>query len=178
MADDARPDGKRLMLLGIALIVLGVISILAPAMAGGAVVIVIGLVMLIAGVAQIVQAMRAESMRHKIMPLILGGITTLAGVGVLAHPVLGMGVLTLLLLIFFVVEGLWKIIASFSYRPAEGWVWLLLGGLLSLVLGVLIWNQWPVSGMWAVGVLVGVDLLSTGLAMVVLATTLKRLAPE
>jgi len=49
-------------------------------------------------------------------------------------------------------------------------VWVLGSGVLSLLLGLLIWNQWPVSGMWAVGVLVGVDLLSTGISMVVLAS--------
>jgi uncharacterized membrane protein HdeD (DUF308 family) len=88
---------------------------------------------------------------------------------------LGLGFLTLLLAAFFVVEGIWKIVSSFSYRSASGWVWVLVSGVLSLLLGLLIWNQWPVSGMWAVGVLVGVDLLSTGISMVVLASALRRI---
>ena len=79
--------------------------------------------------------------------------------------------IALLLAIFFVMEGIWKIIASFSYRPASGWLAILASGVIALVLGLLIWNQWPVSGLWAVGILVGVDLLMTGISMVTLASS-------
>jgi len=82
--------------------------------------------------------------------------------------------LTLLLVVFFVVEGTGKMVSAFSYRPSSGWVWMFVSGVLSLLLALIIWNQWPVSGMWAVGVLVGVDLLSTGASMVVLALALRR----
>ncbi len=77
---------------------------------------------------------------------------------------------------YFLIEGIWKVIASFRYRPATGWLWLLISGVISLVLGWLIWMQWPISGMWAVGVLVGVNLLSTGIALVSLASTLRNAA--
>ncbi|NIO42670.1 MAG: HdeD family acid-resistance protein, partial [Burkholderiales bacterium] len=82
---------------------------------------------------------------------------------VIGHPLLGLTFLTLLLVVYFLIEGIWKVIASFRYRPATGWLWLLISGVISLVLGWLIWMQWPISGMWAVGVLVGVNLLSTGI---------------
>jgi len=99
----------------------------------------------------------------------LGVIAALAGIAVVMHPILGLAFLTLLLATYFVAEGVWKIIASFRYRPNAGWGWLLGSGLLSLVLGWLIWSQWPISGLWAVGVLVGVNLLATGAALVTLA---------
>jgi uncharacterized membrane protein HdeD (DUF308 family) len=73
-----------------------------------------------------------------------------------------------------VAEGVWKIVVSFRYKPAIGWKWLLASGVLSLVLGLLIWSQCPVSGIWAVGVLVGVNLLGTGLALVTLASALRK----
>ncbi|MFQ6024450.1 MAG: HdeD family acid-resistance protein [Acidiferrobacterales bacterium] len=176
MNDSVVVDGRRLMMLGVALLVLGAIALLAPVFAGSAVVIIIGVVLLVAGIGQFVQGMRAESWRSKVMPLILGVITGLCGILVIGHPLLGLGFLTLLLVAFFVVEGVWKVVSSFSYRPASGWVWMLVSGVVSLLLGLLIWNQWPVSGMWAVGVLVGVDLLSTGMSMVVLASALRRVA--
>jgi uncharacterized membrane protein HdeD (DUF308 family) len=175
MNDLAAVDGKRLMMLGVTLLVLGAIALLAPVFTGGAVVITIGIVLLLAGTGQFIQGMRAESWRDKMMPVILGVITALCGILVIGHPLLGLGFLTLLLLAFFVVEGVWKIVSSFSYRPASGWVWMLVSGVVSLLLGLLIWNQWPVSGMWAVGVLVGVDLLSTGVSMIVLASALRRI---
>ncbi len=171
-------DGKRLMMIGIALIVLGAVAVLAPVFAGSAVVITIGIVLLVAGIGQFIQGMQAQSRGDKIMPLVLGAITGLCGILVIGHPLLGLEFLTLLLAVFFVVEGIWKIVSSFSYRPASGWLWVLVSGVLSLVLGLLIWNQWPVSGMWVVGVLVGIDLLSTGISMVVLASALRRIARE
>ena len=94
--------------------------------------------------------------------------------GVLGHPLFGLSFLTLLLAIYFVTGGIAKIVGSFCFRPISGWLTMLLSGLISLLLGVLIWRQWPLSGMWAVGVLVGVDLLATGLSMLALAATVRR----
>jgi uncharacterized membrane protein HdeD (DUF308 family) len=70
----------------------------------------------------------------------------------------------------------WNGCCAFRYRPAAGWGWLLLSGVLSLLLAWLIWAQWPLSGWWAIGVLVGVNLLGTGAALVTLASALKRTA--
>ncbi len=169
------PSTTALTLIGILSIVLGVVAIGTPAVAGTAVVTVIGAVLLVTGIAQIVSGLRSDGWSHKLPPLVLGIITAIAGLGVLGHPLLGLTFLTLLLVIFFVAEGLWKIVASFSYRPATGWLALLVSGIITLVLGVLIWSQWPVSGLWAVGVLVGVDLLTTGISLVAVASTVSRL---
>jgi uncharacterized membrane protein HdeD (DUF308 family) len=171
-----RPSAvKHLKWLGIALIALGVAAVLAPVVAGGAVVTVIGFILLIAGIVPIARGWKAEASKERAMGFTLGIITMLAGIAVIGHPLLGLGVLTLLLAGYFVAEGVWKIVVSFRFRPATGWTWLLLSGAMSLVLGLLIWRQWPVSGIWAVGVLVGINLLGTGLALVTLASTLNKL---
>lgn len=164
-----------LMVVGILLIIFGIVAIATPAIAGTAVVLVIGSVMLIAGIAQTISAFRVESGSSRWVPLVLGIITAAAGLVVLGHPLLGLSFLTLLLTVYFIVEGVWKIFASLSYRPASGWIALLISGILTLLLGGLIWAQWPVSGLWAVGVLVGVNLLFTGLSLVLLATTIKQM---
>ena len=175
MAEKALPGAKYLMLTGIVLIVFGIIAITTPAVAGTAVVWVIGAVLLISGIVQFLQGFREDSWASKLLGVILGVMTTLCGLAVLAHPLLGLTALTLVLAIFFVVEGIWKIVASFSFRPAPGWLAMLFSGLLGWLLGFLIWKQWPMSGMWAIGVLVGVDLLVTGLSMVALAITVRGL---
>jgi uncharacterized membrane protein HdeD (DUF308 family) len=159
---------NRLNWLGILLIVLGIVSILSPAIAGGAVVTVVGLILLVAGVVQVVRAFQMAG-SEKVLTIALGVIAALAGIAVVLHPILGLAFLTLLLVAYFFAEGVWKIIASFRYRPAAGWGWLLSSGILSLVLGWLIWSQWPLSGLWAVGVLVGVNLLGTGASLVTLS---------
>ena len=174
MGNDKRSAIENLNWLGIALIVLGVAAVLVPAVAGSAVVIVIGFILLLAGIVAVVRGLKAEDSAEKAMGLTLGTITGLAGIAVIGHPLFGLAFLALLLVGYFVAEGVWKIIVSFRYKPATGWQWLLVSGVLSLMLGLLIWSQWPISGMWAVGVLVGVNLLGTGLALVALASTLNK----
>ena len=175
MAQDSLPLHRHLNWLGIALIVLGILAIVSPAVAGGTVVTVIGLILLVAGVVQILRALQAEG-TEKVLTLVLGAISVLGGIAVIAHPLLGLAFLTLVLAVYLIVEGAWKMIAAFRYRPAGGWGWLLLSGVLSLLLAWLIWAQWPLSGWWAIGVLVGVNLLGTGAALVTLASALKRAA--
>jgi len=178
MSQKQLPSGNVLMFTGIALVVLGIGAIFSPAIAGKAVVYFIGGLLLATGVLQVITSLRAASAggaiaSGKVSGVILGVITGLAGLVVLAHPLYGLAALTLVLAVFFVAEGIWKIVASFSYRPATGWFAMLLSGVLGLALGWMIWAQWPVSGIWAVGVLVGVDLLSTGASLIAVALTYK-----
>ena len=174
MANEIPPAIKHLHWLGIALIALGVLAVLTPAVAGSAVVIVIGFILLVAGIVAVVRGLKAGDSAEKTTGLILGIVTALAGIAVIGHPLFGLAFLTLLLVGYFVAEGVWKIVVSFRYKPARGWKGLLASGVLSLLLGLLIWSQWPVSGMWAVGILVGVNLLGTGLALVTLASALGK----
>lgn len=169
------PRTKNLKWLGIVLIVLGALAIISPAAAGSAVVITIGIILLVAGAFQIIRGLQLEEWSDKILTTVLGVITALAGIVVIGHPLLGLAFLTLLLAVYFITEGIWKIVISFRYRSQSGWVWLLLSGVVSLLLGVLIWSQWPISGLWAVGILVGINLMSTGIAMVTLASAIKDL---
>ena len=174
MNDKVIPSAGRLKLIGYISAVMGVIAIAAPALAAGTVVLVVGLVMLVAGASQVFQGLRGETWRDRMMPLILGSISCVSGVLVLAHPLLGLGFLTLLLSTYFVAGGLWKILASFRFKRTSGWHWLLIGGVLSLVLGLMIWKQWPLSGVWAIGVLVGIDFITTGASLVILGMAIRQ----
>ena len=174
MARKSLPSSGTLMLIGIVLCLFGVLLLVAPAAVGGAVVRLVALVLAVTGVAHALQSLRATSMMHRTVAVVLGAVV--AGVGILIwfNPELGSGFLTALLMIYFVVNGLWKISTSLRFRPLAHWWWLLLSGLLSLLLAALLWNQWPISGAWAIGVLVGIDLLATGFPMIVLARVLRK----
>lgn len=174
MARKSLPASGTLMVLGIALCLFGVLLLVTPAAVGGAVVRLVALVLVVTGVAYALQSLRAASILHRMVAVVLGAVV--AGVGVLVwlNPELGSGFLTALLMIFFVVNGLWKVSTSLRLRPLGRWWWLLLSGLLSLLLAVVLWNQWPIGGAWAIGVLVGIDLLATGLPMIVLARALRK----
>ena len=174
MSSNDSPRTGHLLLTGIVSILLGIIAIATPAIAGKAVVVVIGLALLCSGAVQIVQGFRADSWSGKLPSLALGALTGVFALAVLAHPLLGLKFLTLLLAAYFAVIGISKIVASFTFRKVFSWPLMFGSGLISLLLGVLIWEQWPLSGLWAVGVLVGVDLLITGISMVALATTVSR----
>jgi len=181
MTEKEMPNTTPLTLMGITLILLGILAVATPAVAGKTVVMVIGIVMLLAGGVQLVSGFRGDSLSNKLGPIILGALALLCGLGLLSEPLFGMVYITLLLAIFFAVEGVWKIITAFSYRPARGWLAFLTSGVLTLVLGLLIWNEWPISGIWAIGVLVGINLLMTGFSLVMVASTirgLKRLAED
>lgn len=179
MSNKTLPGTTYLLCAGILLIVLGVVAIVMPAVAGTAVVWVIGGLLVATGVIECFQAVKSSvSWMHKLFSLVLGVITAICGIAVLAHPFLGMSVLALVLAVFFFVEGVWKILASFSYRAASGWLAMFASGFLALILALLIWQQWPLSGLWAVGILVGVDLLMTGVSMLVLALTIRTVAAK
>ena len=178
MSEASPPSTSYLMWTGIALIIFGAIAVVSPAMMGTAVVMVIGAILLISGGVQLIHGFREDSWASKFLGIILGVIAAICGLAVLAHPLFGLTILTLVLAVFFVVEGIWKVIVSFSFRPAPGWFAMLFSGILGFLLGFLIWKQWPLSGEWAVGILIGVDLLVTGCSMVALAMTIKRVKKD
>jgi uncharacterized membrane protein HdeD (DUF308 family) len=174
MADFKLPSGKWLLITGVLLSLLGLGAIIAPAVAGTTVIYIVGGLLVVTGLILLVVGWRDENWSSKLPNLVYGAIATLTGGSVLAHPFYGLAALALVLAVYFVASGIWKIISSFSYRPAAGWLALLASGVLSVLLGVMLWQQWPLSGPWAVGILVGVELLTTGIALISLALTWKR----
>ena len=175
MSKKSLPGTTFLMLTGIILIVLGIIAITSPAFAGKAFVWVIGGLLLVTGLVQFIGGFRQKTWHAKLMPMVLGAITTICGIAILGHPLFGMKIFTLILAVFFFVEGFWKVVASFSFRPSKGWLAMLASGLLAVVLGLIIWWNWPLSSLLAIGILVGVDLLMTGASMVILSVTVRRM---
>ena len=155
--------------------VLGLLAIVSPLTAGTATVILVGLILLIAGLAQLLAAFRADqSGSSRVLTAMLGAITAVAAVFVLAHPLLGLRFLTFLLVAYLVCEGFWKIIVSLRSMHAAGYLWLLASGILSLLLALLIWQQWPLAGTSAAGILVGVNLVGTGIALLAFAGSIKN----
>jgi uncharacterized membrane protein HdeD (DUF308 family) len=166
MSTNNPPVIKNFKLTGIILCVLGVISLITPAVAGTAVVLVIGSLLLFGGFLYLFQSSQVGDTSGKMMHIILGILMILGGFGIVSHPLFGLSFLTLMMAMFFLFEGTWKIVMSFSMRPAAGWGQVLFSGIISLLLGGLIWGEWPLSGLWAVGTLLGVDLLLTGFFLI------------
>jgi uncharacterized membrane protein HdeD (DUF308 family) len=107
--------------------------------------------------------------------VLLGAIYIGAGVYLLAHPVAGLVTLTLALAIYLFAEGLLELILSFQIRPRQGWGWLLLDGIVTLILSVMIWRTWPMSTEWVIGTLVGISMIFSGATRLMLSLAAGRL---
>ena len=148
---------------GIVTIVLGILAIAAPMVAGVSVALLVGILVLMAGIARMVWALQAGSLGKGLLGMAIGVLTLICGVALVTDPLFASGVLTILVAAYFLVDGVFEIAAAFQVRPRTGWGWLLMGGILSVLLGLMIWQQFPLSGAWAIGVLLGIKLLFVGI---------------
>lgn len=158
--------GKNAKLFGIVTIVLGILAMAAPMVAGMSIALLVGFLVLVAGIVRMLWAFQAVSLGKGLLVFAIGLLTLLCGVAMVTDPLLATGLLTIFLAAYFLVDGAFEIAAAFQLRPAPGWGWMLFGGVLSVLLGLMIWQQFPLSGAWAIGVLLGIKLLFVGMIMV------------
>jgi len=156
------------------MIIAGVLSLILPFAAGLAVTAVIGATLLAGGVVQMLLAFKAGALGRGLMIFLLGLLAAVAGIYTLMQPVAALASLTLLLAAYFIATGVLAAIAAFQLRPSQGWGWMLANGIITILLGVMITSQWPLSGAWAAGILVGVHLLSGGAALAALGSAVRK----
>jgi uncharacterized membrane protein HdeD (DUF308 family) len=161
--------------LGLVLIVLGTIGILSSWLFTLATVVFFGWLLVIAGAGVVAHAFWANQWSGFFLQLLSGVLYLVAGWVLAARPGIGAITLTLVIAISLVVQGAFRIGAALS-RRGDGWGALLLSGIITLVLGLMIWNEWPLSGLWVIGLFVGIDMLFYGWWLVTLALTARRLA--
>ena len=147
--EEAKKNTGLLIFLGVLTVILGFIAIGAPMITGVAVSIMVGALLFIAGIAQVVHAFKSGQWGTGILGTLIGVLGVIAGLLMMFRPVTGLLTITLMLAIYFIVDGIFEIIASFKIKPDSGWGWVLFNGIIALLLGLMIWRQWPVSGAWA-----------------------------
>jgi uncharacterized membrane protein HdeD (DUF308 family) len=161
--------------LGIALIILGIIALGNSLLATLASMLVLGWLLIIGGAIQIVQAFRTRDWGGFFLHLLAGILYVVVGVLAVVNPAVSALALTLLLASFFLVVGLFRIITALVMR-FPSWGWALVNGIITLLLGILIWAEWPVSGLWVIGMFVGIEMILSGWSWVMLALAARRLA--
>lgn len=171
---DFRQNWGWLLALGIVWIILGVIALVDSIAATIASMLVFGWVLLIAGIVEAVQAFRHRRGGHLFLHVLEAVLSFVVGLMLLRHPLAGALVMTLLLAAYFIVAGIFRIVAALSIRSPQ-WGWALGNGIITLILGILVWAQWPVSGLWIIGLFIGIDLIVTGWTRVMLALTARKL---
>ncbi len=167
-----KPDsqtGSSSLGIGILLIILGVIAIALPGLSTIFAETWIALFLITAGGAKIAYGFQNRSSQGFIWQILLGVLYIGTGVMLLVTPRTGVLSLTLLLGTFLLTEGVFELIMAFKVRPQKNWLYLLGNGIITLVLGGMIWAQWPLNAPWVIGTLVGVSILSTGISRVMLS---------
>ena len=150
------------MALGIGIAIAGVLAVISPLVAGLSVTIAVGVLLIVSGVSRLFLAFKMGSFGRGLLMFGLGAVTLIAGGYLVARPGMGLATLTLVLAVYLFVNGVLEIIWSFRLRPIKGWGWALFSGIAALALGIMIWRQFPVSGMWAVGTLAGIHMIFAG----------------
>jgi len=153
---------------GFAVMLLGILAIMAPFISGVTVTSLVAVAITAAGIAMTVYAFKAGSFGKGLLQFLFGGITILFGIAMFVTPLRSMFGLTGLLMAYFVVDGLFAIFSGVRGRPQPGWGWMIVSGVASVVLAVLLWRQWPASGAYAVGMLVGIRLIFSGWSIAML----------
>lgn len=160
--------------LGLALVALGVGAAVFSGLTGVASTLLFGVVLVIAGVMEVIGSLR-DRLRHPSLLLLLGGIfTTLVGLFFVFRPLMGVGMLTLLLGAYFVVAGLFSTITSVMDRYS-GWAFDFAYGLVALALGILVFRSWPAASMLWLGLFVGIEIASRGFTLMVASLEGRRL---
>jgi|SRR5579863_411982 len=173
-ANIVRQASNTSIVWGVLLVVFGMVAIGAPFLAAVAVNIAVAWLIVLAGAVHLMLGVRAHGAGSMIWKLLVGLAYLGFGVYLILHPVLGVVSLTLVLASLFLIEGILDIVLFFNMRPLGGSTWVLVDGIVTLLLGLMIYMQWPSSAAWAIGTLVGVSMIISGVTRVMLSLAVRR----
>ncbi len=161
------------LLMGIFFIILGTVALFSAFISTLSTVILFGILLTASGISHLIHAFWTPEWKGFFGQIILGILATVIGWLLVMNPTLGAVSLTLLLAAFFIASGLFKIVSSLMYH-GEHWGWLLANGILSLILGILVYAQWPAASLWIIGMFIGIDLIFTGWSNILLALFVRK----
>lgn len=162
------------VILGLALLLLGVIAAGNLILATAASVFFVGAMMIAAGVVEIVHAFGVKGWGTFIWWLLGGILYVLAGYFAFANPLLAAGVMTLFLAISLIASGLVRVWIGFTAKSLEGWGWVVAGGIVTVLAGLIIAIGWPVNSLWILGLFLAIDLIFQGISYLAFGFGLKR----
>jgi uncharacterized membrane protein HdeD (DUF308 family) len=134
---------------------------------------VVGIMMVIAGVAEVINAFQFKTWGKFVLWIVLGLLYIVAGILTFENPLLAAALLTLMLGIALVVSGVMRIILAFSMKEGMPWMWVVLSGVITLLLGFIVLAKWPVSSLYILGIFLGVDLVFAGVGWIFVGLGLK-----
>jgi uncharacterized membrane protein HdeD (DUF308 family) len=174
-ADEIRQIGNRwglFLVLGIILILVGTLAIMYSLFFTLALTFTLGILLAVGGLVQIVTSCWAGQWRGFFVQLILGILYLVAGALMIRHPVAAAAGITLVLAMSYMAGGIMRIAFAISHRTV-GTGWVLINGIITVILGSMIWWQWPWDSLLVVGLFVGIDMIFLGWSWVMLALAVK-----
>jgi uncharacterized membrane protein HdeD (DUF308 family) len=162
---------------GVLMVLLGIAAVIWPQISSLAVDVYVGWLFLLSGVVGLATMFFAPNATGFLWSLLTGALALFAGVVLLWHPIEGVVSLTLVLVAFFIAEGVSQVVAAFVYRSAfpDSWGWMVVSGIVDLVLAGVIIAGWPRSFSWALGLIVGVNLITSGMAIIMVAVAARNI---
>ena len=176
-ADELRRSWGWFLGLGIVLIILGAVAIGSAFLMTIASVFLFGWILIIGGVMEVVHAFWHKRWAGFFLDLLTGVLYVVVGWMMVNNPQESALLLTLIIAMFLVFEGVLRIVTAITVHYPH-WGSVLFNGIISLLLGILIWRRWPVSGLWAIGLFVGIEMLLNGWSLVRLSMTGRNLPEE
>ncbi len=155
------------ILAAVLFIVLGLFAIIEPAAAVVGIALLLGWLLIFGGVAHFIATFKGGGTGRVLFQILSAIVFVLGGLYILTHPLLAIGTLTVLLAVVIFATGVFEIITYFRLQREQTSAWRLVNGIVAVLLAVLIWVHWPSSSAWAIGTLVGVNLLLTGITRLV-----------
>ena len=163
------------MIVSVLMIIAGMLGIILPEVAGMAITAIVGWLLLFSAAMHFVFAWHARGTKAVALQILLGLLYGAIGLYLLWHPVLGLATLTLALAAYLTIEGILEAVLAFRMKPHPGWGWLLFDAVITLILALMIWRTWPWSSIWAIGTLVGVSMLFSGITRLMLSLGARKL---
>lgn len=159
--------------LGVVYVIVGIIALGSLFMATVATVLIVGIMMIIAGVAEVINSFQIKTWGKFLLWLMLGVLYIIAGLAAWDNPLLTAVWLTLLLGIVLAASGLMRVFLGFSMKEGKPWIWVVVSGVITLILGIIILAHWPISSLWALGIFLGVDLVFAGASWIAIGMGLR-----
>jgi uncharacterized membrane protein HdeD (DUF308 family) len=156
------------------MILAGILALIYPVLSSVAVVVLLGWVLIISGVVQGISLIGARNVPHFWLQLVSVVLSIIVGVLFLRHPGEGLLTITVLLIVFLLVEGISKLIFALTIRPFPNWGWVLASGIVGILLSFYLWSSLPVTSLWLLGVLLGIQLICEGAALGYLAWNVRE----
>lgn len=171
--DEVRNNWGWFFALGVLLVLLGCGVISSSFYATIFSVFILGIFLIGAGIVQIVQAFLARKWSGLFLSLMIGVLYIIVGVFFALRPAIAAISITLWIAAFCFVIGLFKMLTALILR-FEGWGWVFFNGLITFILGAMIYAEWPLSGLWIIGLFVGIDMILWGWSWILLSLTAKK----